>query len=110
MTVILKCARFSLPCYPNLMNVHLTPDQEAFVRQGIEAGRFKSVEEAVQQALDLWEYRERMRAEILASVDRAEASLARGEGRVITADSVKELAEEIKKRGRSHLATLAPGR
>jgi len=51
----------------------------------------------------LREERERKRAEILAAVDRAEASLARGEGRVITQESMQQLAEEVKQRGRAHL-------
>ncbi|MGD0302771.1 MAG: hypothetical protein ABSE86_37345, partial [Bryobacteraceae bacterium] len=66
------------------MEVHLTPDQEAFIRQAIEAGRLHRKEDAVQEAMSLWEERERRRFEILASVDQAEASLARGEGRRIT--------------------------
>ncbi len=62
------------------MEVHLTPDQEAFIRQAIESGRLQHQEDAVKEALALWEERERTRAEILASLDEAEASLARGEG------------------------------
>jgi hypothetical protein len=42
--------------------------------------------------------------EILAAVDEAEASLARGEGRIITKQSMIELAEEVKQRGRARLA------
>ena len=52
----------------------------------------------------LWEERERKRAEILAAVDAAEASLARGEGRVLTKESAQELADKIKQRGRARLA------
>ena len=37
-------------------------------------------------------------------LDEADASLARGEGREITAESMKALAEEVKLRGRSRLA------
>jgi hypothetical protein len=44
------------------------------------------------------------RAEILAFVDAAEAALARGEGRVITRESMRDLAAEIKQRGRTRLA------
>lgn len=51
----------------------------------------------------LWEERERTRAEILAAVDLAEDSLARGEGRPITQESLRELAEEVKQRGRARL-------
>jgi putative addiction module CopG family antidote len=86
------------------MEVHLTPDQQAFVRQAIESGRFLREEDAVKEALSLWEERERTRAEILVAVDEAEASLARGDGRAITQDSVRELAEDVKRRGRARLA------
>jgi len=85
------------------MEVHLTPDQKAFVRQAIESGRLNREEEAVQEALSLWEQRERTRAEILAAVDVAEASVARGEGRVITQESMRQLADDVKQRGRNRL-------
>ena len=86
------------------MNVELTPDQRAFVQRAIESGRFSREEEAVQEALALWEERERKRLELLAMLDEADASLARGEGREITDESMKALAEEIKQRGRRRLA------
>jgi Arc/MetJ-type ribon-helix-helix transcriptional regulator len=85
------------------MEVPLTPDQKAFVRQAIESGRLNREEEAVQEALSLWEQRERARAEILAALDVAEASVARGEGRVITQESMRQLADEVKQRGRKRL-------
>ena len=85
------------------MKVDLTADQQAFVRQAIESGRFRTAEEAVREALSLWEGRERRRAEILAAVDAAEASLARGEGRTITQQSMRDLAAGIKQRGRLRL-------
>ncbi len=86
------------------MEVQLTPDQEAFVRQAIAAGRLRREEDAVREAMSLWEERERRRLEILAAVDEAEASLARGEGRSISKESMRELAEEVKRRGRARLA------
>jgi len=90
------------------MEVHLTPDQKEFVRQAIESGRLHREEEAVEEALSLWEERERTRAEILTAVDGAEASLARSEGRVITRESMQQLAEEVKQRGRNRLAGEQP--
>ena len=90
--------------YPEARNVELTPDQRAFVQRAIESGRFNREEDAVQEALALWEERERRRLEILAMVDEAEASLARGEGREITEESMKALAEEIKQRLRRRIA------
>jgi Arc/MetJ-type ribon-helix-helix transcriptional regulator len=86
------------------MEVNLTPDQKAFVRQVIESGRLHREQDAVQEALSLWEERERMRAEILTAVDVAEAAITRGEGRTITQESVRQLADEVKQRGRSRLA------
>jgi putative addiction module CopG family antidote len=85
------------------MEVHLTPDQEAFVRQAIESGRLHRPEDAVEEALRLWEERERTWAEILAAVDAAEASLDRGEGIEVTEQSMRELAESVKHRGRARL-------
>jgi Arc/MetJ-type ribon-helix-helix transcriptional regulator len=87
------------------MEVHFTADQEAFVRQAIESGRLHHEEDAVKQALSLWEERERRRAEILATVDQAEASITRGEGRRITTrEEVLQLADDVKRRGLARLA------
>ena len=85
------------------MEVNLTPDQEVLVRHAIDAGRFERPEDAVQEALLLWEERERRRVEILAAIDEAEASLAQHGGVEITAQSMQELAADIKKRGRTRL-------
>jgi Arc/MetJ-type ribon-helix-helix transcriptional regulator len=90
------------------MEVQLTPDQKAFVRQAIESGRLQREEDAVREALALWEGRERARAEILAAVDAAELSLARGEGRTITQQSMRDLAGDIKQRGRNRLSAEHP--
>ena len=88
------------------MEVKLTDDQKAFVRQAVESGRYSREEDAMEEAFSLWERRERRRAEILAAVDQAEASFARGEGRRITTqEEAVQLADEIKRRGLSRLAT-----
>lgn len=85
------------------MEIDLTPDQRAFVRQAIESGRILREEDAVREALSLWESQERTRVELLAAVDEAEASIARGEGRPVTRESMRELAESVKRRGRERL-------
>jgi putative addiction module CopG family antidote len=86
------------------MEVQLTDDQKAFVRQAIESGRYSGEEEALRDALALWEGRERRRAEILAAVDQAEASYAWGEGRRITTrEESAQLADDIKRRGMARL-------
>lgn len=85
------------------MEVQLTTDQRAFARRAVETGRLNSEEEAVQEALALWEDRERRRLGFLASLDDSRAALARGEGRAITRESMRELARDVKERGRARL-------
>ena len=86
------------------VRLKLTPDQEAFVRQAVESGRLHDEQEALQEALALWEERERRRHELLASVHSARAARARGEGRPLTEASMRELTDQVKARGRARLA------
>lgn len=87
------------------MEVHLTEDQKVFIRLAIDSGRYSREEDALQEALSLWEIRERRRAEILAAVDQAEASFERGEGRrMTTREEAAQLANRIKARGLARLA------
>jgi len=83
------------------MEVQLTPDQEAFVRQAIESGRLHHAEEAVQQALSLWETRERSRLEILSALDEAEADLLAGNFSDYSEEALSRLGEELKREGRA---------
>jgi Arc/MetJ-type ribon-helix-helix transcriptional regulator len=85
------------------MEVQLTLDQKALARQPIESGRLRTEQEAVEEALALWEERERQRAEFLLRLNDAKKSLAGGEGRLITQESMRELADEVKERGRARL-------
>ena len=55
----------------------------------------------MEEALSLWEERERRRMEFVATLNDAKQSLERGEGRVITEESMRELAEDTKQRGRA---------
>ena len=92
------------------MEVHLTPDQQAFIRDAIANGRIERQEDAVHEALALWEERERKRAALLATLDDAAASLDRGEGIPITKESMRELAGEVKRRGLARLTAEQPPR
>jgi Arc/MetJ-type ribon-helix-helix transcriptional regulator len=86
------------------MQIDLTAEQQDFVRRAVESGRFDRPEDAVQAALALWVERERRRSEILAAVDIAKAAIDRGEGIEITQESMRSLAEEVKRQGRAQLA------
>lgn len=71
---------------------------------GRASRRIERPEDATTQTMALWEERERRRAEILAHVDAADASLARGEGSALTQDAMRALANDVKQRGRARLA------
>lgn len=86
------------------MQVQLTPEQNSFVDLGIQEGRFRNSEEAVRQALALWERWERTRIELLASLDLAEQSLDAGEGETYSAETLRDLVESITQRGTARLA------
>ena len=49
----------------------------------------------------MWGERERNRVAFLATLDHARAALARGEGRVITQQSMRDLAAEVREPGRA---------
>lgn len=83
------------------MEVHLTPDQEAFVRQAIASGRLQCEEEAVQEAIALWEERERNRGAILTALDEAEGDLNAGRFNDYTEASLSGLAEDLKVEARA---------
>ncbi len=80
-----------------------TPEQEAFIREGIASGRFATAEDAAREALRLWEERQRRRTELLIELDAAEASFARGESRRVGPESITEFIAGVKRRGRTRL-------
>jgi len=92
------------------MEVQLTPDQQAFIRAAIDSGRIERQEDAIREALALWEERERKRAALQATLDDATASLDRGAGIPITQESMRELAGEVKRRGLARLTAEQPPR
>ena len=74
------------------------------MRRAIEQGRFQSMEDAVTEALLLWEAREARRIEFLADLDAAEAALDHGASNALTDVNVQALAEDIKRMGGHHRA------
>jgi hypothetical protein len=87
------------------MELHLTADQQAMIREGIESGRLQRPEDAFEQAMALWEERERRRTEIMLAVETSESSLSNGKGRIVsTAEQSAQLAQDVKRRGAERLA------
>jgi antitoxin ParD1/3/4 len=87
------------------VNISLTPQQEAKVRERVASGDYASVSEVMRAALRLLEQQEKLREiqlqelrdEVMIGVEQAE----RGEIEDFDEDAVKE----IKKRGRERLET-----
>jgi len=79
----------------------LISDRRAFACHAVEIGRLRSEEDAVEEALALWEERERRRVELRSTLDDAHAQLARGKGLPITPESMRALSDVVNERGRA---------
>ena len=82
------------------MEVELTPDQEALIREAVASGRYPSVEDAVRDAMARWEEGERVRLELLAALDEAEADLENGRYADYTDVTLPSLANDLKREAR----------
>ncbi len=83
------------------MEVHFTPEQEAFIHQGIASGRYRNAEDALREAMARWEEDERRRMELLSAFDEAEADLKTGQYTDYTNETLSQLSEELKQEARA---------
>jgi Arc/MetJ-type ribon-helix-helix transcriptional regulator len=83
------------------MEVQPTPDQIAFIKHAIGSGRLNREEDALREALSLWEERERARVELDAALDEAESDLEAGHYTDYTDDTLPQLAGELKREARA---------
>ena len=89
------------------MHVSLTPHPEELVRDKVKSGLYNSASEVVREALRLMEDRDRirelrleeLRKEIQIGIDQLE----RGESTEYTTETLNELFDDIKARGRARL-------
>jgi putative addiction module CopG family antidote len=86
------------------MEIELTPEQQSLVHFGIEQGRFRGPEDAVKDALALWERRENARIDLLAEIAAGESSPESDDIILDSEESFSAFFEDIKQRGRSTLA------
>ena len=83
------------------MEVAFTADQEAFIRQAIASGRYRSPEDAVRDAMTRWEESERSRLRLLTAFNEAEADLEAGDFTDYTDENHSTLANELKQEARA---------
>jgi len=86
------------------MQIDLDREQRELIERAVADGRLRRPEDAIREALALWIERERRREEILAAIDEAERSLLCEEAIPMTGQSLRELAEDVKRRGRARAA------
>jgi putative addiction module CopG family antidote len=82
------------------MQVELTVEQEAFIQQAIASGRYRTAEEAVQEAMARWEAGERAHVELVTALDEAESDMAGGRYSDYTDETLADLAAELKSEAR----------
>jgi putative addiction module CopG family antidote len=87
------------------MEIDLTPEVDSFIHLGIEEGRFRRAEDAVNDALALWVSRERARLELLAEIDAGANSFDGSEIHLDSDEAIVDFVEGIKQRGRAGLAS-----
>jgi len=79
-------------------------NQQALIDQAIKSGRLASAEDAVKEALELWEERERARLEILSAVERSRESLRKGKGWFVRShEESRRFAADINRTGLARL-------
>lgn len=87
------------------MDIKFTPEQNSFVHLGIEQGRFCKAEDAVQDALALWEKRERTRFELLAEIEAGENSPREEDAVLDSEEDIAQFFQGVEQRGRAKLAS-----
>ena len=67
---------------------------------GLSPGRYRSADEAIHDAMQRWEEDERIRIELQAAFDEAEADLKAGAFTDYTKETLPQLASELKREAR----------
>lgn len=75
------------------MNVSLTPQLEAMVRQKVETGLYNNASEVVREALRLMDVRDR-RERLKAAIDEGLQEIALGADTLWTPDSLRQVMQE----------------
>lgn len=87
------------------MEIHLTPEQEAFIEQTVRSGRFASRHDAVREAVTLLEARERELAEMRAFVQEGLDDLDTDRYEEYNDETLHKLFDDIKRRGLKRLTS-----
>ncbi len=90
------------------MNISLTPELDSYVQQKVQTGMYHSASEVIREGLRLLREQDQVRQarliQLRQDVDLGRDQVSRGEYTEYTAASIKDLAAEIKSKGRKSLA------
>jgi antitoxin ParD1/3/4 len=90
------------------MNISLTPELEQLINEQVESGYYHTASEVIEDALRLFkerdEARQRRMEELRREIRIGLEQLDSGQARTYDHDSLRELFEQIKARGRARLA------
>ena len=86
------------------MNVSLTPELEKLVNEKLKTGMYQTASEVIREGLRLLKDRDERQAQLRAQVRAGFNAIERGEYETYDESTTKELAEDIKRRGRKQLA------
>jgi len=90
------------------MDIELTEEQAAFAREIYAHGRAQSLAEATDLVRSKWAEYQIKRAELVATIEAADASLDRGEGtRIHSEQELHEFFQSIHNRGTGRLNSTA---
>ncbi len=88
------------------MNVSLTPEEQAIVTRLVASGRYSSEKAVLNAALVLLEEDETQTDALREEVEKGLDALARGDFTEYDQEGLKNLATEIKARGRENLERI----
>src|SRR5262249_9024628 len=86
------------------MNLSLTPELEKLVNEKLKTGMYQTASEVVREGLRLLKDRDEREAHLRAQVRAGFEAIERGEYETYDESTTKNLAEDIKRRGRKRLA------
>ena len=86
------------------MNVSLTPELEKLVQEKVASGLYQTASEVVREGLRLLKERDDRQTSLREAIQEGLTQLETGKYKEYTADTLADLAQAVKDRGRQRLA------
>jgi antitoxin ParD1/3/4 len=86
------------------MNVSLTPELEKLVQEKVASGLYQTASEVVREGLRLLKERDDRQTALREAIQEGLTQLGTGKYQEYTADTLADLAQAVKDRGRQRLA------